>query len=86
MNAMAPFKTVGIKNNLSEWFDGEIAEKIHTRDKLYKKFKSTKWHVNEEIYKEVRNIVQNLIRKKKKTYFEEKLKENRQILKNFGKH
>ena len=76
INAIAPFKTVRIKNNASEWFDGEIAEKIHTRDKLYKKFKSTKLHVDEEIYKEARNTVQNLIRKKKKAYFEEKIKEN----------
>ena len=76
INAVAPFKTVRIKNNASEWFDGEIAEKIHTRDKIYKKFKSTKLHVDEEIYKEARNTVQNLIRKKKKAYFEEKLKEN----------
>ena len=76
INAIAPFKTVRIKNNASEWFDGEIAEKIHTRDKLYKKFKSTKLHVDEEIYKEARNTVQNLIRKKKKAYFEEKLKGN----------
>ena len=51
INAIAPFKTVRIKINASEWFDGEIAEKIHTRDKLYKKFKSTKLHVDEEIYK-----------------------------------
>ena len=36
INAIAPFKTVRIKNNASEWFDGEIAEKIHTRDKLFK--------------------------------------------------
>ena len=34
MNAIAPFKTVKVKNNASEWFDGEIAERIHTRDKL----------------------------------------------------
>ena len=33
-------------------------------------------HVDEEIYKEAPNTVQNLIRKKKKAYFEEKLKEN----------
>ena len=49
INAIAPFKTVRIKNNASEWFDGEITEKIHTRDKLYQKFKSTKLHVDEEI-------------------------------------
>ena len=49
INAIAPFKTVRIKNNASEWFDGEITEKIHTRDKLYQKFKSTKLHVDEQI-------------------------------------
>ena len=32
--------------------------------------------VDEEIYKEAQNVVQSLIRKKKKAYFEEKLKEN----------
>ena len=76
INVVAPFKTVRIKNNASEWFDGEIAEKIHTKDKLYKKFKSSELHVDEEIYKEVCNTVRNLIRKKKKAYFEEKIKEN----------
>ena len=35
-------------------------------EKLYKKFKSTKLHVDEEIYKEARNTIQNLILKKKK--------------------
>ena len=33
-------------------------------------------HVDEEIYNKARNTVENLIRKKKKAYFEEKIKEN----------
>ena len=33
-------------------------------------------HVDEKIYKEARNTVQNLIRKKRKAYFEEKIKED----------
>ena len=37
VNAVAPFKTVGVKSNTSEWFDREIAD---TRDKLYKRFLS----------------------------------------------
>ena len=61
VNAVAPFKTVSVKNNRSEWFGGEIAVKIHTRDKLYKRFNLTKLHVDEDIYKEARNVVQNLI-------------------------
>ena len=36
VNAVAPFKTVLVKNNTSEWFDGEMADRIHTCDKLYK--------------------------------------------------
>ena len=76
INAIAPFKTVRIKNNAIEWFDGEISEKINTRNKLYKKSKSKKLHVDEEIHKEEQNTVQNLIRRKKKAYFEEKLKKN----------
>ena len=58
---------------------------MHTRDKLYKRFKLTKLHVDEEIYREAGNVVQNLIRKKKKAYFEEKLKENTKNSKKFWK-
>ena len=46
------------------------------RDKLYKRFKLTKLHVDEEIYKEARNVVLNLIWRKEKPYFEKKIKEN----------
>ena len=56
--------------------DGEIAEKIHTRDKLCTRYELTRLHVDKEICKEMQNAVQNLIRKKKQAYFEDKLKEN----------
>ena len=51
MNTIAPYKTDGVKINASEWFDGEIAEKIHRRDKLHQ-IKSEKSHGDEKIYKE----------------------------------
>ena len=76
INAVAPVKTVRIKNNTREWLDGEIPEEIHKRDKLYEKFKLTKLHLDEDLFREAWNAVQNLIRKKKKPYFEEKLKAN----------
>ena len=85
VNVVAPFKIVRVKNNTSDWFDGEIAEKIHTRDKLSKRFKLTKLYVDEEISKEAQKVVQNLIWKKKKAYFEEKLKENRKSPKKLWK-
>ena len=65
INVVAPVKTVRIKNNRREWFDGEIAEEIHKQDILYKKFKLTKLYVDEDLHRETRIAVQNLIRKKK---------------------
>ena len=37
INEVAPFKQSKVKNRSQEWFDGEVAEKISTRDKLYQK-------------------------------------------------
>ena len=61
-------------------------------EKLGKRFingircKLTKLYVDGDLYKEARNAVQNLIRKKKKANFEEKLKANTaNPKKNFGK-
>ena len=50
INVVAPVKTVRIKSNSREWFDGEIPQEINKRDKLYKKFKLTKLHDDKDIY------------------------------------
>ena len=49
VNKIAPLKTVRVKNTSSEWFDREIAEKQSLRDKLFKKFKSTRLYIVREI-------------------------------------
>ena len=36
---VAPTKTIGVKNNNSEWLDGKIAGKIAATNKLFWKFK-----------------------------------------------
>ena len=71
----APVKSKRIKRNSQEWFNSEISEKLIIRDKLFKKYKKTRLHVDQEIYKRVRYSVRNLIAKKKKEFFETKLKE-----------
>ena len=86
VNTVVSFRIVSVKNNTRYWFDGEIAYKIYTHDKLYKRFKLTKLHVDEEIYEEAQNVVQNLIRTKK-SYFEKKTKrKHKKSEKNFRKH
>ena len=39
INQIAPFKEGCVKNRTEEWFDGEVAESIKARDKLFKKFR-----------------------------------------------
>ena len=89
VNNLAPYKTIRVKNQSSEWFDGELAEQISNRDKLFKKFKKSKLHIDELIYKEAKNTVQRLIKEKKKKFFSKKLEENigepKEIWKNLKK-
>ena len=38
IDLVAPIKSRQMKQNLQEWFDGKVAQKISARDKLFKKF------------------------------------------------
>ena len=76
VNNIALLKTSRVKNTSSEQFDREIAEKLSIKDKLFKKFKSSRLNIDLEIYKKARNDVQRTMKQKKKQYFKEKLSEN----------
>ena len=69
-------KNKRIKGILQDWSDAQIIEEINERDKLFKKFKNSRLHVDKDNYEEARNGVQKIIRKKKKAYFESKLTKN----------
>ena len=75
IDKVAPVKNKRIKRNSQEWFDSEISEKLIIRDKLFKKYKKSRLHVDKEIYKRARYSVQNIIPKKKEEFFENKLKD-----------
>ena len=59
------------KNGLIE----KLLELIHAREKLFLKFKKSNLHINEENYKKVKYQVQNLIRKKKREFYETNLRQ-----------
>ena len=65
----APVKNKRTKRNSQEWFDSEISEKLIIRDKLFKKYKRSRLHIDKEINKSARYSVQNLIAKKGKIIF-----------------
>ena len=50
-------------------------ELAHSREKLFLKFKKSKLHIDEENYKKVKYQVQNLVRKKKREFYETNLRQ-----------
>ena len=66
INKIAPSKEIRIKNNNQDSLDREVSDLILVQEKLFLKFKKSKLHIDEEIYKKIRNQVQKLIKKKSK--------------------
>ena len=50
----APSKDLRIKNSTQDWFDNQVAKAIKLREKRLKQFKSTKLHIDEDLYKEAK--------------------------------
>ena len=75
INKVAPIKERKIKHNSQEYFNGEISEAIKNRDKLLKKFKRSRLHINKKLHNAARYKVHKMIFNKKKNYFENKLNE-----------
>ena len=77
INFIAPSKKIRVKANSKPWFDNQIVSAIQRRDKLYKKFKHSGLETDKDNFKVAKMHLKKMILKKKKSYFEEKLGENR---------
>ena len=75
INEIAPSKETITRSNNQDWFDRELADLIHVREKLFLKFKKSKFHIYEEIYKNIWNQFQKLIKKRKRSFYEVNLKQ-----------
>ncbi len=65
IDELAPFKEICVRNNSEEWVDEEVFEGIRVRDKLYKKFKNSRLHSDHVKFKNARNRLQGMIKRKK---------------------
>ena len=74
IDKVAPILERCVKQNSEEWFDGEIADDIKNCDKLFKKFKESKLHIDKYIYNAARYKVRKMIFNKKRLFFEKKIK------------
>ena len=66
-----------MKANSKPWFDNQIVSAIQRRYKLYKKFKYSDVKTDKDNFKVAKIILQKMILKKKKSYFEEELEKSR---------
>ena len=73
---IAHYKTKRVKGNTQNWFDGEVLEKLRSRDKRFKVSKKTRFHINKELYTKVKCDAQKLIAAKKQAFFNEKISES----------
>ena len=70
LNNLTPYKTIRMENLSNEQLDGELAEKISNRGKLFKKFKRSKLHIDELIYKEKKNKQKKFLKKQEEKFFQ----------------
>ena len=68
IDKVKPMKERRVKQNSQEWFDGKIADEIKNRDRLFKKFKKSKLHIDKDIYKAARYKLQKMIIDKKEHF------------------
>ena len=64
IDEIAPLKEIRIRNNTQEWIDEEVLEGMRIRGKLLPKFSRTKSHIDHVNFKQARNNVSSLIKKK----------------------
>ena len=66
-----------MKANSKPWFDNQIVSAIQRWDRLYEKFKHSGLETDKDNFKVAKMHLQKMILKKKKSYFEEELSQNR---------
>ena len=68
MDKVAHMKERRVKQNSQKWFDEEIADEIKNRDRLFKKSKKSKLHIEKDIYNAARYKLQKMVINKKEHF------------------
>ena len=68
IDKITPYKSKRVKGNTQKWFDGKVLEKLNLRNKLFKKFKKSRLHIDKELYKKSKYDALRLIASKNKHF------------------
>ena len=66
-----------MKANTQNWLDGEVLEKLNSRDKVFQKFKKFRLHIGKELSKKAKyEALKVTVTTKKQPFFKEKISES----------
>ena len=65
-----------MKANSKPWIDSETISAIHRRDKLFKKYRKSGLEAGKYHFQSAKMVLQKVISKKKKSFFQEKNEKN----------
>ena len=82
IDKIAPYRSKRAKGNTQKWFDGEVLEKLNLRNKLFKKFKKSRLHIEKELYKKSKYNALKLIASKSKHFL--KRRSQKKTYRNYG--
>ena len=68
IDKLANYKRKRVKENTQKWFDGKVLENLNLFNKLCKKFKKSRLHIDKELYKKLKYDVLKLIATKSKSF------------------
>ena len=66
MGKIVPYRNKRVKGNTQKWFESEVLKKLNARDKLFKKFKKSRFNIDKELYKKAKYDAVKLITTKNK--------------------
>ena len=66
-----------MKENSKPWFDNQFTSAIQTQDKLFQKLQHSRLETDKDNFKVAKIYLEKLILRKKKSYFDEELANNR---------
>ena len=76
IDKIVSFKAKRVNGNTQKWFDGEVVEKINSRDKLFQKSKKSRLHIDKELFKKAKYNALKLTAIKKQAFVKETISES----------
>ena len=72
IDKIAHYRRKRLLENIQKWFNGKVLEKLNLGNKLLKKLKKSRLHIDKELYKKTKHDALK-VTTSKKPFFEEKL-------------